>query len=300
MLVVYAMSGSAFALLAAVCFAASRIPLRRGLLQAGESFSGLAYSIFIGVILFSLLAFIPGDRAELTTLSWRSYVLLGAAGIAHFIAGRGLMYSSVRFVGNNIAAPLARSNILIAVVGGVILLGETLTFWAILGILLIATGAILVSLSGGENEIGITRGDLIKGIIAGLGAGLFWGVSSVLVRSGIQEVNSPFVAAFISYSAAFVVIAGSLLSKQRRLQLTQLDRSSLVLLLLSGLFVGLAQLLRYVSLDLSPASIVQPLMSTSLLIVVFFGFFVNRKLEVFTWKVILGSIVVAAGAVLIF
>ncbi len=294
------MSGSLLALLGAVFFAASRIPLRRGLTDTGESFSAVAYSVFTGVVLFSLLAFVPGDRAELARISLKSYALLATAGVTAFVLGRALEYTAVRLIGNNIAAPLARVSIVVAVVSGILVLGESLTMMGIWGVVLILAGVILVSISGEDGKVRLTRGNLIRGIAAGLGAGICWGASTVLIRAGIQDVDSPFVAAFISYMAALAVIASSLLHKGRRLQLNQVGRSSLIALLLNGVFVSVAQLLRYLALDITPASIVQPIMSTSLLFLLLFSFALNRNVEVFTWKVVLGVVAVVAGAVLIY
>ncbi len=294
------MSGSAFALFSAVCFAASQIFLRRGVFRAGESSTAVTISVFLGTLLFTILLLGSGEGGRLWALSWWVYVLLGVAGIIHFVVGRWLLYTCIRLIGSNRAGPLMRTSLLFAITIAVVFLDESLTLFIILGILCIAVGATLIGLSGAPGKGGISRGTLSKGILAGLGTGFFFGVSPVLVRAAVQEVGSPIVAAFISYIAAFLIIAGSLLRKGHRHQLGQLDRFSLVPLVLNGILVSTAQLFRYIALDLTLVSIVTPLIGTSGIFVILLSFLINRKLETFNWKILLGGVIAVAGAFLIF
>ena len=71
----------------------------------------------------------------------------------------------------------------------------------------------------------------------------------------------------------------------------------LVIGVLSGC---VAQLLRYAALIYSPASMVIPIGGTSAFFIFLFSFLINRNIEVFTRKVILGMVVMVAGTFLIF
>jgi drug/metabolite transporter (DMT)-like permease len=64
--------------------------------------------------------------------------------------------------------------------------------------------------------------------------------------------------------------------------------------------ITVAQLCRYLSLDYIPISVVLPINSVSRLFTLLLSYAVNRKIEVFTWKIIVGAIFVVSGVLLIF
>ncbi len=294
-----AIEGSIFALLAAACFSSSQVFARRGVSWTGESFSAVPVSISVGTLLFFLLVCFTDEWGRLWHLPWRGLALLGAAGILHFVIGRFFNYSCLRLVGANIGGALLTTNILYAAAFGVIFLVEPFTILLVSGILSIGVGVILVSYrTGGKATVIQAKG---KGIIFGLLAGLCYGASGLLIKMGMVDIDSPLTGAFISYVAAFLSIVAILLfRKEQRQELARLGRSSLCYLALAGLFVSLAQLFRYVALEYSPLSVVSPLMSTTGLFTLLFSFLLNRDIEVFTTRVILGVVATVLGAFLLF
>ena len=70
--------------------------------------------------------------------------------------------------------------------------------------------------------------------------------------------------------------------------------------LLGSVLVSIAQLCRNWALDYSTVSVVQPLVSVSTLITIFLSFAMNRRIELFTWRVILGALLIVGGVFLIF
>lgn len=288
--------GLIFALLAATCFAGSHVFVRRGVHQAGESFSAVPISLFIGVFFFAVSLLFTWGWGRFWSLSWQGFVLLAAGGIIHFVAGRLLSYSCIRLIGANKAGAILRTVPFYAIVFSIIFLNESLTTFIILGVLCIVGGATLVTI---EKEEKISKMQA-KGILAGLGGAFCWGISPVLIKPAIMEIGSPFAAAFISYVAACLVIPGFLAHKGQRDQLIQIQRASLIPLIISGALVSIAQLFRYVALSYSPVSVVTPLMGTSVLFVFLFSFLLNREIEVFTWKVFTGMLATVVGAYLFF
>jgi len=288
--------GIIFALLAALSFAGSTVFIKRGVHHAGESFSGVFVSVFLGTLLFSFLMLFTGEWGKLWSLSGRGFALLGAAGIVHFVAGRFLSYTCFRLLGANRGVAIIRTNLFYAVAFGIIFLNEPFTAYLIVGVLCIAAGTILVSVEKGDKVTKVPR----KGILTGLGGAFCWGISGVLAKPGIEEIGSPYPALFISYVAASVVIAGLLLDKGRREQLLQLRRQSIISFLISGTLTSVAQLFRYTALGYIPVSIVAPLLGISALFVFLFSFILNRKIEVFTWKVFVGIVAAVGGTFLLF
>jgi len=279
----------------------SSIFVRKGMYRSGESFSPLPISNFTGVILFGLATVILGLTNQLGSLSWLGLVSLAAAGVLHFIIGRLLGYTGIRLIGANRANPITASNILVSALLGIVFLGEPVTIYLVIAILLIFGGIILISKIGDSGKQDVSKGDLTKGLLATLGGAFCWGSSPALVKIGLQEVSSPVVATFISYAAAFVV-AGILLAHQgNREKLQRLKRDALIPISMSAVSVSTAHLLRYTAILYSPISLVQALaMSVNGLLIFPLSFLINRKIEVFNLRIIMGAVTVITGVLLIF
>ncbi|MFC1907161.1 EamA family transporter [Chloroflexota bacterium] len=294
--------GLVFALLSAILFAASNIFLRRGVSKAGESLSALMIAIFMGLLLFSLMMFFTGEWDKVWSLSVWGWVLLGGAGIIHFVIGRYLAYIAVRLIGANRAIAITRSNMLYAVIFGVLLLSEPITLPLILGVVCLTLGVTLVSMERqgpDTKELSQTSKLPAKGVLYALIAGLLWGISGIPIKLGVAEIGSPLAGAFVSFIPPSIIMAGLLFRERQREELFRLTRSPLIYLAIAGALASVSQLFRYFALSYSPISLVQPLLSTNVLFLLLFSFFINRHIEVFTVKVIIGVVVTVAGGVLL-
>lgn len=292
-------------LISAVFFSIQGICVRRAVYITKESFTSTATSTFLGVIFFAASVSVSGEWSKLWSLSGQGVILLGAAGIIHFVAGRLLVYNAFRLIGANKAGALSRTNPIYAVMFGVIFLNESLTIFLVLGVLCIVTGAVLIGLEK-ESVSGVGRSGFssteAKGILAALGGAVCFGTSAVLIRPVVEEVGSPFIGAFVSYVAASVVMAFFFVKRGNRQQMARLRLfpSAIIYLMTGGISISIAQLLKYTALVYSPASIVVPLLSISVLFAFFLSLLINRKIEVFTLKVISGILCVLAGTFIIF
>jgi uncharacterized membrane protein len=141
----------------------------------------------------------------------------------------------------------------------------------------------------------------MKGILLALAAALCWGTTPVLIKPGVEQIGSSIAGAFISYCAAAVVMLGLLMRRSLRQQVTQLNLvKSLTPMVVAGLFTSTGQLLYYTALGKSPASVVTPLLSIQVIFIFFLSLLVNRRTEIFSWKVALGMAATLAGAFLLF
>ena len=288
--------GPVLALLSAAVFGGMGVLIRRGVYQSEESTTAAAISVFVGTPLFLFILPLTGDWNRLYSLSWQGFASLGIAGILHFVLGRYLLFNAIRLIGANKTVAIARTNILFAVIFGIVFLREAVTTLLILGALCIMAGAALVSFEKEEGAFKLQ----IKGVLFVLSGALCVGIAAVLIRSAMEEVGSPYVATFISYMTAFLLWTILLLQKGQRDQLFQLPRSSLFILSMAAIFGLVGQLLRYAALNYSPVSVVQPLIGTVVLFTFFFSFMLNRSIDVFNWRVFLGIVVVLTGTFLLF
>jgi drug/metabolite transporter (DMT)-like permease len=288
--------GPVLALLSAAVFGGMGVLIRRGVYQSEESTTAAAISAFVGTPLFLFILPLTGDWNRLWSLSWQGFASLGIAGILHFVLGRYLLFNAIRLIGANKTVAIARTDILFAVIFGIVFLREAVTTLLILGALCIMAGAALVSF---EKEQGAFKLQ-IKGVLFVLSGALCVGVAAVLIRSAMEEVGSPYIATFISYMTAFLLWTILLLQKGQRDQLFQLPRSSLFILSMAAILGLVGQLLRYAALNYSPVSVVQPLIGTVVLFTFFLSFMLNRSIDVFNWRVFLGIVVVLTGTFLLF
>jgi len=294
--------GIIFAILVAVSFGASDIFIRRGMLKAGESYTAVLIGLLIGIVLFSLMISFNAEWDRVWALSWQEIGLLVGAGLIHYVGGRFLYYFSIRLIGANKGSAISKTDVLTAVVLGIIILHESLTIPLVLGVLCILPGVILVSTEkqaanvGGQSN---TPEIQVKGILGSLGAGLCWGTSGVLIRPAVRIIGSPFIGVLVSYVTAALILSGFLFRRRQRGQLVHLNLSALTPITIAGVFTSAANLFRYTALSYSPVSLVRPIESTYILYLLLFSFLFNRKLEVFTWKVIAGMLLVVAGTVIL-
>ncbi len=297
--------GLIFAIFASVSFAGSVVFVRKATSHTGESFTPTAVSVFMGIPFFAVVLLITGDWSNLLSVSWRALILLGTAGIIHFFVGRFLGYISYRLIGANKATPFVMTNPFYTVILGVLFLNELLTVYLVLGVICIFTGVALISTERKsliEEVPGAFSRTEVSGIITALGAALCWGTTPILIKPAVAEVGSPFAGAFISYVVASVVMAFFFFRGQYRQQMGQIPviTAALVSMLIGAVFSSSGQLFFYTALSYSPASMVNPLIATHILFIFFLSFLLNRHIEIFTPKIIMGMVAIVAGTFLIF
>lgn len=289
--------GLSFAIMAAAGFTMSTVLIRKGTFLSGESFTSVLISAFIGLLLFSITVPFTSGWGIIWSVSLRSLLLLSAGGILHFVIGRFLVYNAFRLIGANKTSAIARTQMLYPVILGIVLLKESLYIFLVLGVISLLVGAILV---GMERKDKVLKTYSSKGVAAAIIGALFWGISGVILKPGIEEIGSPFAAAFISYSAAALVMVLISLRKVRREQIKNLQGRTFLILAASSIFTSVAQLARFSALGISPVSVIDPLiLGITGLFIILASFVINRNIEVFTWKILLGTVVTIVGTYLL-
>ena len=296
--------GPLLAIIAALSFSIGIVIVRKASAAAGESFSVTVVSIFIGIPFFALAVSVAGDWDKVLMVSWRALTLLASAGVIHFIFGRLLGYSAYRLIGANKATPFIMTNPFYSVLFSFLFLGESINAFIIVGVLGMFLGAALTSWEEktvAEKVDGKGLNINTKGVLLALAAAVCWGITPVLIKPGVESIGSSIAGAFVSYCAAAVVMLGLLVRKSLRQQVTRQPlMKSLAPMALAALFSSSAQLLYYTSLGLSPASVVTPLLSVQVIFIFFLSWQVNRRSEVFSWKVGLGMAATLLGTILLF
>ncbi len=293
------MSAGALAVLAALTFSFYGIISRRAVINLPDTMAGVLISVPISVPFFLLILTTTGQTGTVASFSWQSYLWLSAAGIVHFIVGRSLSFKCVQLVGMNVSNIILRVNTLVAVTLGITVLSEPITWQLLVGVLLITVGVLIAGSNAQMFKGNALAGISPRALLFGLGAGIAWGTSPILIKIGLEGSGSPVAGAFISYAAATIVLGISLWNGQRRKALFSLKGSTTVLFSLAGLLAAGAHLLRYIALSMAPASVISSIFSISPIFMLALAFLFNRKLELFSARVIIGTIAVVIGSILL-
>jgi drug/metabolite transporter (DMT)-like permease len=297
------MIGQFLALLTAISSSGNSALIRRAVFRIGEPNAAFYISVFVGMIIFSLALAFSGDAGQLTTASGKALAFLVGASIIGGVMGRWLSFNGLKLIGANLSSPFKNTSTVVSVILGITLMGESVTLGKALGIGLIVIGAVLISSEGGDTaqlSRPITGRDMVKGIASATSAGICWGISPVLTKVAIDEGNSPIMAAFVINAIAMVLVLVILSQHGERRKLRKVDRGAFIPVLSGSIFATIAQFCRYSALDYSPVSVVIPLLSTATLITILLSYAFNRKIELFTWKIIVGAILVVNGVFFIF
>lgn len=289
--------GPLFAILTAAVFAVPQVLVRRVSYQSGESFTPLAVSMLVGTPLFVIIVSLAGEWRAFASFTWQQYVLLAAAGLVHLIIARYLFFSATRLIGANPTAAITRTAVIFSVVFGVVFLGETVTGGQVFAAVMIMFGAILTSTEFSRRTFKISA----RGLIMSLACALCSAGSATLIRPVMTATDAIYAATFVMYLAAFTVLSVVILwRRQHKLAVLPGNSRDLVLLSVGGVFLVGGHLLRFAALARSPVSIVQPLIATIVLFVLLFSWLVNRRIDVFNWRVLAGIALVLAGIFLIY
>jgi drug/metabolite transporter (DMT)-like permease len=289
--------GPLFAILTAICFSVPQVLVRRVTYQSEESFTALAVSMLVGTPILVVLVSAFGEWSDFLAFTPAQYAMLAAAGLIHIIIARFLFFSATRIIGANPTAAITRTSVIFSVIFGVVFLGESITGLQVFAALLIMFGAILTSTEISRNSLRIST----RGLLMSLGCALCSAGSATLIRPVMEVTGAIYAATSVMYLAGFVVLVFILLAGgEYRQRLQQQDSRSWFLLSIGGVFLVPGHVFRFSALQRSPVSIVQPLIATIVLFVLIFSWLINRRIDVFNWRVITGIVMVLAGVFIIY
>ena len=118
----------------------------------------------------------------------------------------------------------------------------------------------------------------------------------IISKAAIKDVDSSLV--FAVQSILILVVSWSVVAWQGNLSgLMQIERRTLLFLILAGVITCVSSLLSFYALKLGDASRVSPVERLSLVFAILFAVIFLK--EQVNWQVILGAVFMAIGAVLI-
>jgi drug/metabolite transporter (DMT)-like permease len=290
------MDGSLFGIItglsATILFALNGVATRRGVLE-GHIYSNAFASIIIGIPLYLIYLLMVGEYGLIFSMDINILILFILAGILHFLIGRVLLYSSVHYIGAASAFPIISiSNILAAFVA-IPVLNETINFMKIVGLLIATVGVYLIS------SIFFDIRSYRFGLVLGLSAAVTFAITSIIIRYALLMYDYPIVGVFISYIYVAPFYFALISWRRIREEFRSININILKYIVMASIFVDVAQLLRYVTLEYIEVSIIGPIFALMPFFTIGFSYLFNRDIEIFDVKIIVATFLIIIGIIFV-
>jgi len=285
--------GESLALMATFLFASSHVTVKRYLRS-----TSIIAAVLVSLLGAWLVVGIVVIARPPTTIRLHGVVLFLLAGIAAPGMARWAAMSGVMHLGPSTAIPIQQAvRPLLAVGGAILLLGESPSLLAIVGIAAIVVGACYLSLSIAPEPLDLKHSRRWRLSYPFL-AGVSYAVADLFAKEAVSTLSEPLFGAFLSTSAALVIWGGAALVSRNL-------RQSIVLgegpwwMLLSGAMAGLALVTLFMALELAPVSIVTPIASAQPFAVFLLSWVFLRDVETVTRPMVVAGACVMGGTVIV-
>jgi len=303
--------GFFFALLSSASLGLTVVAIRRGVLKGSPAIATLI-TVLIGVPLFALAAAVTGQLFRASAIEADGYVALAITGVLQMAIGRYSFYRSIQAMGGNQAELFQALQVPLSIAIALVFLGETLGPKISLGVGLVMVGPILLVLAKETPKVSVGSEPMDKGYVAaplvrmregllfGLIAIISFSVGDVLARGVLADSGLGLVGGLVIYLAAAAALVSWVAIFGKLSQIKEASASAGTRWFLLAALIGfLAQMSRYVALAFAPIYLVVPLMRTVPLFVLIFSFLLNRRLEVFSLKLVAGVLAAVLGLVIL-
>ena len=313
------MLGALVALFSALSFSLSDVSVRRGVLKAPVS-QGAFVTILLGVPLFAIAALVTGQLFDLGELSRKGYVLMGLAGIVHYVIGRFFNYAAIGAIGAARSNPIQSLALPYSVLVAYLTLDEGVSTGMAIGTVLILLGpAIIVERRSAAVKVtpqavssdaaastavpAQTTGFELRqaeGYLFAFIAAISYGSSPIFIRAALDDASGvSILGGFVSYVAAAGLLLATLLIPGKRQLAGTFKLPVFRAFAPAGFFVFLAQMLRFISLSLASVAVVTTMLRFGGISTLLLSWWFNRSLERITWRLVAGVLMSLAGAILI-
>lgn len=221
--------------------------------------------------------------------AWRYFIL---AGVFAPVLARLCNYIGIERVGVNLSVPISNANPMVSVVLAVLFLGETLSPLGTPGVVAVVLGGSLLATVGRSSDAEIR----LRYFVFPLLAMFLFGTAQVIRKIALAYVAYPVVGAAVSMTVSWVIALAYVGVRGGALPL---DRRALRYFLPAGVFSSLGVALLYTALELGKVVIVTPMLNTSPLFALGLTYLLVREGELFTWRVLTGTVSIVVGVALL-
>ncbi|MFC7216085.1 EamA family transporter [Saliphagus sp. GCM10025334] len=286
-------TGIILALLAASALAVQTVCIRYGTVTS-RSADALLVVLLVNVVLLLPAAFLFANPVE--NLTDRSIVAFGAAGLVGTMAGRASYYEGVKRIGASRAEAIKASQPLHGTLIAIAVLGESITAGHFLSMLGIVVGVVLITYEYAHSNRTTSETGYIALLFPLIGA-FFYGIEPTFAKFGFSEGTPVLSGLAVKTATATVAFAAYLAWRSGLPRPSAIKSSEFPWLFAAGLCNTFFLVSYYGALEFTPVSVVLPLVQSSPLIVIAISaFLVRNDLERVSFRLVLASLVVVAGA----
>ena len=246
------------------------------------------------VLLFAwLLVFLSHSASALHTIELKTWLFLILSGIA--TGASWLCYFKALQKGPiNQIVPIDKSSTIITMLLAFILFREPLTIFGILAMVLIALGTYLMI---DHSIVADSQQNLNHSwFFYALCSAIFASLTAILGKVGIEQVDSNLGTA-IRTVVVFIMAWLIVIYNGKAQGIHRIHKKDWFLLILSGIATGASWLCYFRALQIGPASIVVPIDKLSILVSIFFSYFIfHEKLKKIA---MLGLLFIISGTLLL-
>ena len=260
-------------------------------LQNVDSTVATAFRTVVALAFAWIIVLIAGSYSEIGNIDGYTWVFLILSGLA--TGASWLCYFKALQIGNvNKVVPVDKSSNVMAIILAIILLGETITVWGVIGVVLILVGTMMMIEKKDVEEVNERTGWLLFAI----GSAVFAALTSILGKVGMEGVDSTLGTA-IRTVVVLVMSWAMIYVTKKQDKMKGIGRKDALFIVLSGLATGASWLCFFGALQIGPASIIVPIDKLSILITIAFSYVVFK--EMLSKKSAVGLAGIVAGTLLL-
>jgi len=297
------MIGELAALAAAIGWAFSSVSYRKALSNTSPFQANAIRSISAGVLMLVFCVAL-GKIGSLVNLPLSVALVAGLSGIISLVVGDTLYMFSLKHLSVSRVVPIGSTYPLFNILIAVILKGEEITAFIIVGALSIVFGIWLISRQEKNALNNSHTKTMTKALIATLSAAAMWAVSMTLMNDAVTNLETStlddaFAINIIRVLATSILLLAVSPFADRRLKFLKTPKKVWLVLVLSGLVsLGLAWFLLAFSFLYIKESVAVPISSTTPLFSTIAGIVLLK--EPITKQIAFGSIIIVLGTFLLF
>lgn len=249
----------------------------------------------IVILIFSwFMVFVVGSFETISSISSKTLVFLILSGLA--TGGSWLCYFKALQIGDvNKVTPIDKSSTVLTMILAFIILGESLSFTKVIGMIAIGFGTYMMITKKDTSEIKEVQSNK-KWIFYAILSAFLSSLTSILGKIGIIGVESNLGTAIRTVVVLIMAWIVVFITKKQN-EIKDIDKTSWIFIILSGITTGLSWLCYYKALQDGDASIVVPIDKLSIVVTITFSYiFLKERL---TKKSFLGLISIVLGTLIL-
>ena len=282
------------ALLSSLMFALTFICVRIGVKTATTT-TALWITLFINVLFLWALSLMLYGAQFNQWWEWRYFFL---SGMFAPLLGRMFQFQGMARLGANITTPLTLTHPVVSVLLAIAFLGEVITWLGFSGAMLVVIGSVIVGSEGGQQSTRTLARVPRRYLLLPLAASICYGISVVFRKMGIDLGTDAITAAAVTCTSSWFFASIYVLFSGQTSQI-RCTRREMAFFVLAGIFSGLGPMLLYMALEREALVVIAPISATTPLFVLIVSWLLLRADELFTPKVLIGTVATVAGVILV-